>query len=180
MFDTIATLIAMGRASGLMDKKGNLPNITKAFSADAIATIIGSLLGTSTTGSYVESSAGIEAGAKTGFSSFVVGILFLLSLLFTPLINCIPSVATAPVLIVVGILMTSAFADLDFSKLHDVIPAVVAMLFVAFSFKISLGLSFGIITYIVLNVSIGNAKEISKPVWCTFAVILPFLYIFLH
>ncbi len=180
LFDTIATLIAMGRSSGLMDKDGDMPNITKAFSADAIATITGAMLGTSTTGSYVESSAGIEAGARTGFSSVVVGLLFLLALFISPIINCVPVIATAPVLIVVGIMMTSAFRELDFSKIYDVVPAIIAMIFVAFSFKISLGFSFGIIAYVALNVAIGNAKSISRPIWCMFALVIPFLYVFLH
>ncbi len=180
LFDTIATLIAMGRSSGLMDKDGNMPNITRAFSADAIATMTGAIFGTSTTGSYVESSAGIEAGARTGFSSIVVGVLFLLTLFFSPIINCVPAIATAPVLIFVGIMMTSAFGELDFSKIYDVVPAIIAMIFVAFSFKISLGFSFGIIAYVVLNVALGNAKNISKLVWCVFAMVLPFLYVFLH
>lgn len=176
MFDTIATLIALGRASGLMDKNGKMPKMSNALTSDALATIFGALLGTSTTGSYVESCTGIEAGARTGFSTLIVGILFLLALFITPLIACIPPIATAPVLMVVGLLMMRGFADLDFSKISEVVPAIVCMVVIAFSFKISLGYAAGIIVFVAVKSAVGRFVEIAPAVWIMFAAVLLFLY----
>ncbi|MBO5255413.1 MAG: NCS2 family permease [Opitutales bacterium] len=177
MFDTIATLIATGRASGLMNKDGQMPKMSNALSADATATIVGALLGTSTTGSYVESTTGIESGGRTGLTSIVVAILFLLSLFCTPMIASVPQIAVAPVLIIVGVLMMRAFGDLDFSKIYEVIPAIICMLIVAFSFRISLGFSFGIITYVLLVLAVGQKKLITTPLLMIFVVVLGFLYL---
>ena len=177
MFDTIATLIATGRASGLMNKDGQMPKMSNALSADATATIIGALLGTSTTGSYVESTTGIESGGRTGLTSIVVAILFLLSLFCTPMIASVPQIAVAPVLIIVGVLMMRAFGDLDFSKIYEVIPAIICMLIVAFSFRISLGFSFGVITYVLLVLAVGQKKLVTTPLLMIFVVILGFLYL---
>ncbi len=165
MFDTIATLIATGRASGLMDKQGNMPRMSRALASDATATITGALLGTSTTGAYVESAVGIEAGARTGLSTAFVGVLMVSVLIFTPILECVPSIAIAPVLMFVGVLMSKCFADLDFSKISEVAPAVICMMIITFSFKISLGFSFGIIAYVVIKLIAGQSKEIAKPVW---------------
>ncbi|MBE6414048.1 MAG: NCS2 family permease [Verrucomicrobiaceae bacterium] len=177
MFDTIATLIATGRASGLMDKNANMPKMTNALSADATATIVGALLGTSTTGAYVESSAGIEAGGRTGLTSVIVALLFFVSLFFAPIICCVPQIAVAPVMIIVGVLMMRSLVDLDFSKTFELIPAIVSMLIIAFSFRISLGFSFGIIAYVLLAIASGNRKLVNVPVVVMLLIIIPFLYL---
>ncbi len=177
MFDTIATLIATGRASGLMDKNAKMPKMSNALCADATATITGALLGTSTTGSYVESSAGIEAGGRTGLTSIVVAVLFLVSLLFSPIISCVPQIAVAPVIIVVGILMMRSLGDLDFSKTFELIPAIVCMLIIAFSFRISLGFSFGIIAYALMMLAMGRSKELTLPVIVMVISTIIFLYL---
>lgn len=175
MLDTIATVIAMGRRSGLMDKNGRMPNMGRALVADAGATIFGALLGTSTTGSYVESSAGIEAGAKTGLSSIFVGVFFILALFLTPLIQSVPAVATAPALIIVGIMMMQGLKEINVEDFAELVPAVFCMLMIAFSFKISEGFAFGMIAYVLLLIFTKRAKEISPTAWVLFALMCVFM-----
>ena len=175
MLDTIATVIAMGRRSGLMDKNGRMSNMGKALVADASATIFGALLGTSTTGSYVESSAGIEAGAKTGLSSIFVGVFFILSLFLTPLIQSVPAVATAPALIIVGVMMMQGLREINVDDFAELVPAVFCMLMIAFSFKISEGFAFGMIAYVLLLLSTKRAREISPTAWVLFALMCAFM-----
>lgn len=175
MLDTIATVIAMGRRSGLMDKNGRMPNMGRALVADASATIFGALLGTSTTGSYVESSAGIEAGARTGLSSIFVGVFFILALFLTPIIQAVPAVATAPALIIVGIMMMQGLKDINVEDFAELVPAVFCMLMIAFSFKISEGFAFGMIAYVLLLIFTKRVREISPTAWVLFALMCVFM-----
>ena len=175
MFDTIATVIAMGRASGLMDSKGRMPKLGLALTADAIATIGGALLGTSTTGSYVESAAGIKSGGRTGLTAITVGTLFLLALFFSPLVAIIPPEATAPALIMVGIMMMQGMRELDFDDMTETIPAIFSMLMIALSFKIAEGFAFGIVAYVLTLLASGRSREIKVSTWVLFAAMCAFL-----
>ena len=175
MFDTLATVIAMGRASGLMDSKGRMPKLGMALTADAIATIGGALLGTSTTGSYVESAAGIKSGGRTGLTAITVGVLFLLALFFSPLVEIIPPEATAPALVMVGIMMMQGMRELNFDDMTEIIPAIFSMLMIALSFKIAEGFAFGIVAYVLAVLAAGRAREIKTPTWVLFAAMCAFL-----
>lgn len=175
MFDTIATVIAMGKASGLMDSRGRMPKLGMALTADAIATISGAILGTSTTGSYVESAAGIKAGGRTGLTAITVGMLFLMALFFSPLVSVIPPEATAPALIMVGIMMMQGMRELKFDDMTETIPAIFSMLMIALSFKIAEGFAFGIVAYVLTVLSAGRSREIKAPTWILFAAMCAFL-----
>ena len=172
---TMATVIAMARAGGMLRKDGTFKNMGRALTADATATIAGAVLGTSTTGAYVESSAGIEAGGKTGLTAIVTGILFILALFISPLIECVPAAATAPALIIIGILMMRAFKDVDFSDVAVVIPVFICMIMIAFTFKISEGFAFGLIAYVFLFCITGRAKKITVATWFLFAMMCAFI-----
>lgn len=175
LLDTMATVIAMARAGGMLRKDGTFKNMGRALTADATATIAGAVLGTSTTGAYVESSAGIEAGGKTGLTAIVTGILFILALFLSPLIECVPAAATAPALIIIGILMMRAFKDVDFSDVAVVIPVFICMIMIAFTFKISEGFAFGLIAYVFLFCITGRAKKITVETWFLFAMMCAFI-----
>ena len=175
MFDTLATVVALGRRTGMMSESGHMDKLGRALAADASATIIGAALGTSTTGTYVESASGIEAGGRTGLTAVVVALLFLLSMFIEPLINAVPAAATAPALVIVGIMMMQGMKDLKFSDLSEAIPAFFCMMIVALSFKISEGFAFGIIAYTLILVSTGRIKEIRYSTWMLFAAMCLFV-----
>ncbi len=175
MFDTIGTVVALGRQSGLMDKNARMPNLGKALVTDSCATIFGALLGTSTTGAYVESSAGIESGAKTGLAALLVGIMFLLAMFFTPVIASVPPVATAPALIMVGIMMMKGVKFLNAEKFEELLPAIFCMMMIAFSFNITYGFSLGIIAYVLMMCVRARAKELTPATWLLFAGMVAFL-----
>lgn len=168
-FDTIGTFIGTGRRTGIFteeDEKsleegqGFSSKMDKAMFADAIATSIGAILGTSNTTTFVESSAGIEAGGRTGLTSVVTALLFLLSVVFAPVIKLVPSAATAPALIIVGILMSASFADIEWTDLEAAIPSFFTVAMTVLTYSISNGLAFGFITYIIVKVAVGKAKEV--------------------
>ncbi|TVP75240.1 MAG: NCS2 family permease [Puniceicoccaceae bacterium] len=160
LFDSLGTLVGLARRAGFMDEKGNMPRMGRALSADATATIGGALLGTSTTTSYVESAAGIEAGARTGLASVYTGLLFLLALIFTPLLQVIPAVATTPALVMVGLLMMQGLRDLDFSDLSESAPALLTMLMIPLTFSITEGIGLGLIVYTALQVALGRWRSV--------------------
>jgi len=164
IFDTIGTLM------GVADEKGNIPNVKNALLADAIGTVAGACLGTSTVTSYVESSAGVAAGARTGLSSVVTAGFFVLALLFTPLFALVPSCATAPALIFVGFLMMQSVTSIKFSEITDGIPAFITILVMPFGYSISKGIAFGMIAYVISKVAGRKAKEISPVTWILAAV----------
>ncbi len=175
MFDTIGTVVALGRRAGFMDDKGRMPKMGSILSADAIATIIGSLLGTSTATSFVESSAGIESGGRTGLTSIVVGLLFLLALFLSPLIGAIPSEAVSPALIMVGLMMLSGLADINSRDYAELIPAGLCMVMIMLSCRITEGFAFGIISYVIIRAAVGRGREIKPSTWALAAVMLLFL-----
>lgn len=161
MFDTLGTLIGVSDKAGMLDKDGKLPRVKQALLADAIATSAGAVLGTSTTTTFVESSAGVGAGARTGLSSVVTGFLFLISILFAPIFTAIPGFATAPALIFVGFLMISAIVKIDFEDLTEAIPAYLCLIAMPLMYSIAEGIAIGVISYVIINLICGKAKKIT-------------------
>ena len=159
MFDTLGTLIGVASKADMLDKDGKLPNIKGALLADAVGTTAGALLGTSTTTTFVESASGVTEGGRTGLTSMTTAILFALALLLSPIFLAIPSFATAPALIVVGFYMVNQVGMIDFTDFAEGIPAFICMAAMPFFYSISEGISMGVISYVVLNVATGNAKE---------------------
>ncbi|NMB98527.1 MAG: NCS2 family permease [Clostridiaceae bacterium] len=168
-FDTIGTFIGTGRKSGIFDDKDEIAlfsgkgfesKLDKALFADATATSIGALLGTSNTTTYVESAAGIAAGGKTGLTSVVVAILFIICLFLTPIAGVVPAAATAPALIIVGVLMMEAFGKIMWDDLEEALPAFFTVIFMAFSYSISNGIAAGFIFYVITKIVKGKAKEV--------------------
>lgn len=178
IFDTLGTLIGVSTKANMLDENGKLPRIRPALLADAIATSAGAILGTSTTTTYVESSAGVAGGGRTGLSSVVTGLLFLLAMFFAPIFTAIPSFATAPALIFVGFLMISSIISIDFEDLTEAVPAYLAMLAMPMMYSISEGIALGVISYVVINVCCGKAKKV-KPLMYILAVLFICKYIFL-
>lgn len=165
LFDSIGTIIACAKEAGLEDEDGNIKDIGKALKADALATVIGSMLGTSTTTTFVESTAGVADGARTGFSSLVVALLMILSLFFAPIIGIVPGYATAPALIIVGIYMFKNLLDIDFHKIDIAIPAFLTIIMMPLTYSISTGISFGFISYVIIEVFNGKIKNVNPVLW---------------
>lgn len=159
LFDTLGTLIGVASKADMLDEDGRLPRIKGALMADAVATTLGAVMGTSTTTTFVESASGVAEGGRTGLTSMTTAILFLLSLLLSPIFLAIPSFATAPALIVVGFLMVNQVGLIDFTDSSEGIPAFICLAAMPFFYSISEGISMGVISYVVLNVATGKAKE---------------------
>ena len=159
MFDTLGTLIGVASKADMLDKDGKLPNIKGALMADAVATTAGAVLGTSTTTTYVESASGVSEGGRTGLTAMTTAILFALSLLLSPIFLAIPSFATAPALIVVGFYMVNQVGMIDFTDFAEGIPAFICIAAMPFFYSISEGIAMGVISYVVLNVVTGKAKD---------------------
>ncbi len=178
IFDTLGTLVGVATKADMLDSEGKLPRIKQALLADAIATSAGAIIGTSTTTTYVESSAGVAAGGRTGLSSVVTGLLFLISIFFAPIFTAIPGFATAPALIFVGFLMVSSVIKVDFSDLTEAIPAYLCMLAMPLMYSIAEGIAMGVVSYVVINLLCGKAKKIT-PLMYVLAVLFICKYIFL-
>lgn len=159
LFDTLGALIGVSSKADMLDEDGKLPRIKPALLSDAIATCIGALFGTSTTTTYVESAAGVTAGGRTGLTSLVTGLLFLLSVIFSPLFLSIPSFAIAPALIIVGFYMMSAVAKIDFEDMGDAIPAFLCIIAMPLAYSISEGIAVGVISWTIINLLTGKAGE---------------------
>lgn len=160
MFDTIGTLLGTAKKANLLDKDGNMPGMKKALMCDAIATTTGAMLGTSTVTTYVESAAGIGEGGKSGLTSVVTSIMFLLAIPFAPLIGIVPAVATAPALIFVGALMITGLRDLNFDDMTELFPAFLTIAMMPFTASIANGIAFGLISYTVIKLCTGKVKEV--------------------
>ena len=158
IFDTLGTLIGCATKANMLDKEGKLPGIKGALMADAVGTTVGACLGTSTITTFVESSSGIAEGGRTGLTSIVSGLLFILALFFSPVFLAIPSFATAPALIVVGFFMMQSVAKINWSDMLEAIPAFICIFAMPFMYSISEGISFGVISFVVLNAVAGKAK----------------------
>ena len=160
-FDTIGTLVGVASRADMLNDKGELPNISPALMADAIGTTAGAVLGTSTVTTFVESASGVEQGGRTGLTAFTAACLFLLALFFSPLIAIVPSCATAPALIMVGGYMMMNFKEMDFSDWTEFFPALIAFFMMGFAYSISAGIEFGIISYVLIKVCVGRAKDVN-------------------
>lgn len=178
MFDTLGTLIGVATKADMLDKNGKLPRIKQALLADAVATSAGAVFGTSTTTTFVESSSGVAAGARTGLASVVTGLLFLVSILLSPIFCAIPGFATAPALIFVGFLMMTSVVGIDFEDLTEAIPAYLCLLSMPLMYSISEGIAIGVISYVIINLVCGKSKKIT-PLMYILAVLFICKYIFL-
>ena len=161
LFDTLGTLIGISTKAGYLDKDGKLPRIKGALLADAIGTTAGAVLGTSTVTTFIESASGVTEGGRTGLTSAVVGFLFLIALIFSPIIMAIPSFATSPALIVVGLFMIEQVVNIDFSDYTEGFPAFITIIMMVVAYSISTGLIFGVISYVLIKLFTGRSKELN-------------------
>ena len=180
LFDTLGTLIGVASKADMLDKDGKLPRIRGALLADAVGTSFGAVLGTSTTTTFVESASGVAEGGRTGLTAVVAAVLFGLSLFLSPIFLAIPSFATAPALVVVGFLMITSVAKINFEDYTEAIPAYIAIIAMPLMYSISEGISLGVISYVIINVATGNAskKQIS-PLMYVLALLFVVKYIML-
>ena len=176
MFDTVGTLVGVCTKAKMMDENGNIYRVKQAFMADSIATTAGALLGTSTTTTYVESAAGVAQGGRSGLTALVVGGCFVIAMFFSPLFLSIPSAATAPALIIVGLLMAEQIKNVDFDDFSESIPAFVCMLMMPLTYSISNGILIGMITYVLMNMICGKFKKLS-PAMYVLAILFILKYI---
>lgn len=161
VFDTIGTLIGVSTKANMLDKDGNFPRVGKALLSDAVGTTVGAMLGTSTITTYVESSAGVSEGGRTGLTAIITSALFMLSLFLAPLFTMIPAQATAPALILVGLFMMSPIREIDFSDYTEAIPAFLTIVMMPFAYSIAQGIVFGMVSYVILKVLSGKFKDVS-------------------
>ncbi|MDR0554507.1 MAG: NCS2 family permease [Treponema sp.] len=170
IFDTVGTLVGVTTQGGLISKKGEIPRVKQALLADAIGTVGGAVLGTSTVTCYVESSAGVAAGGRTGLTALSSAVLFIAALFLSPVFLLIPSAATAPALIVVGFLMMRPVTGIDFSDPTEGIPAFLAMVMMPFAYSVAEGIVYGVLSYVILKALTGKFKDITVVAWILFAV----------
>ncbi len=165
IFDTVGTLAGVSSKAGFLDKDGKLPRVGKALMADAVGTVVGACLGTSTVTTYVESAAGVAGGGRTGLTSLATAGMFALALFFAPLFTMIPAAATGPALVIVGLFMMSPIKKIDFEDFTDAIPAFLTIVMMPFAYSIADGIVFGMVSYVILKALTGRTKEISKVMW---------------
>ena len=180
LFDTLGTLIGVSSKANMLDDQGRLPGIKPALMADAVATTVGAFLGTSTTTTFVESSAGVAEGGRTGLTALVTGLLFLIAMFFAPVFTAVPSFATAPALIVVGFLMFTNITKIQFedNEYTEAIPAYLCILMMPLAYSIAEGISFGVISYVVLSLLCGKKEKVT-PVMYVLALMFLMKYLFL-
>ena len=178
MFDTIGTVVGVAEKANMIDKESKVESFDKIFLADAIATTAGACLGSSTTTTYIESASGVTEGGRTGLTSFVVVVCFILALFFSPLFLAIPSAATGAVLVVVGVMMMSPIREIDWSDYSEAIPAFITATMMPLTYSIAHGILLGIIAYVVINACTKNIKKISPAMWVLF-VLFVLRYIFM-
>ena len=180
MFDTIGTLVGTASRAGMVDQDGNMPNMKEALLSDAIGTVVGACTGTSTVTTFVESASGVEAGGRTGLTAATTGVLFLLATIFSPLFLTIPSFATAPALIIVGFYMMGSAIKIDFNDPSEGIPAFLTVLAMPTAYSISEGIAIGVISWTIINVVTGKAKEKKiSPLMYVLTVLFILKYVFL-
>jgi AGZA family xanthine/uracil permease-like MFS transporter len=175
--DTVGTLVGLSARAGLLDEEGNLPEIEKPMLADALANLIAPALGTTTTGAYIESAAGIEEGGRTGFTALVVAFFFLLSLFFAPLATVVPPHAYGIALVIIGILMIAPITRLNFNDYTELIPSFLTIVLMSFTYNIGVGMTAGLITYPLLKTITGRVGEVRPAMWLLAALSISF-YIF--
>ncbi len=176
LFDTSGTLVAVLNEAGLTDGTGRVPHLRRALVADSSATIVGSLLGTSTTTSYIESAAGVRAGGRTGLTALVVAGLFLVAIVFAPVANAIPGYATAPAIVFVGCVMARALRDVEWDDLTESVPAIVTAIAMPFTYSIATGIGLGFIAYALIKVLAGRRRELNAAV-ATVAVLFAIRFV---
>ena len=176
IFDTVGTLIGVAEKGNLLDEKGELPNASGALMADAVGTVVGACLGTSTVTSYVESSAGVAAGGKTGLASVVTAILFFVSLVLAPVFTAIPGFATTPAMLYVGLLMLSSIKKVNFEgDCADMIGAFLAIVMMPLTYSIANGIMFGMLAWVILKILTGKIKDISGVMWISVALFVVYI-----
>ena len=178
IFDTLGTFAGVATKAKMIDENGNFPGVNQAFASDAVATTVGAILGTSTVTTFVESASGVEEGGRTGLTAVTTAILFLLAIPFFPVIGAIPSFATAPALVVVGIMMCEPMEEFEWTKVEALVPGVFAIIFMVVGYSISAGIMFGILFYLLVRVVQGKAKEPGMVMWVLGALFLFKLFIF--
>ena len=175
--DTMAALIGLGARANLLDENGNLPDIDKPLLADALATVVGALFGTTTTGTFIESAAGIEAGGRTGLTAVVTAAALLLCLFFAPVLTAVPAYAYGPALIIVGGMMLSLIAKIDFGDYSEWIPAFITISLMSFTYNLGIGITAGFIVYPIMKIGSGHTRQIDPGMWLLAGASLLF-YIF--
>ena len=178
LFDTFGTLIGVTTKAKMVDENGRIPNLKQAFMADAIATTAGAMLGTSTTTTYVESAAGVAQGGRTGLTAFSIACCFAIALFFSPLFLSVPGAATAPVLILVGMLMMEPVRNIDFDDATEAIPSFITLIMMPLAYSISAGIMLGMISYVIINICCGKFKKLT-PAMYILAVLFILKYIFI-
>ena len=176
--DTIGTLMGLSARAGLLDAQGNLPQIERPMLADALANLVAPWLGTTTTGAYIESAAGIEAGGRTGFVALVVAALFLLALCFTPMLTLVPAYAYGPALVLIGAEMLGPVAKINFRDQTEWIPAFLTIALISFTFNIGIGMTAGLISYPLLKLFTARGREVSPALWVLAALSLVFYLVY--
>ena len=178
MFDTVGTLVGVCTKAKMTDEKGNIYRLKQAFMADAIATTVGAMLGTSTTTTYVESASGVAQGGRSGLTALVVGVCFAVALFFSPLFLSIPAAATAPALIIVGLLMLEPIKNIQLDDFSESIPAFVCLITMPLTYSISNGILLGMIAYVLMNIIMGNFKKLTPTTYIlAILFILKFIFI---
>lgn len=172
IFDTVGTLVGVSSKAGMLDKDGKLPKVSQALFSDAVGTTVGACLGTSTVTTYVESAAGVAEGGRTGLTSLTTAVMFLLALFFSPIFNIIPSQATAPALVLVGLFMMSPIKEIDLEDFTEAIPAFLTIVMMPFAYSIAEGIVFGMVSYVILKLITGKWRDVSVVMY-----ILAFLFI---
>ena len=174
IFDTAGTLYSVGRQAGYVNENDELMNADEAFTADAAATIVGSVLGTSTTTTYIESVAGVEEGGKTGLTAMTVGVLMLTGLFFSNLFQNIPTFAAAMALVVIGAMMMRQAADINWADAEMALPAFLTMVLMPFTYSIADGIAWGVITYVAIKIGMQKHDELNPVMWALFAFMAMF------
>lgn len=178
--DTVGTLIGLSARAGLLDERGNLPDIERPMLADAVATTVAPLLGTTTTGAYIESAAGIEEGGKTGFVCLVVSLLFLFSLFLAPVLTAVPPHVYGSVLVVIGIFMIEPVTRIDFRDRTELIPAFLTIVLMSFTYNIGVGMTAGLVSHPLLKLLTGRGREVPPGMWILSAIALGFYFLYPH
>lgn len=176
--DTIGTLLGLSGRAGLLDERGNLPEIEKPMMADALANLVAPVLGTTTSGAYVESAAGIAEGGRTGFTAVVVALLFLAALVAAPLLTAVPLHAAGVAMVALGVLMLRPVTWLDFDDYTELIPAFLTIALISFTFNVGVGMTAGLLAYPVLKVITGRGREVAAPMWVLAAMAAAFFAVY--
>jgi AGZA family xanthine/uracil permease-like MFS transporter len=177
MFDSVGTLVACCHQAGMVQPDGKIKGLDRLLGIDAVATMIGAVFGTSTTTSYIESAAGIEQGGRTGLTSIVTGILFLIALPLVPVVGIVPPYATAPALIMVGLFMMKEVKRIDFANLEEAFPSFIIIVMIALSYSISTGLAFGFVSFAIIKLVSGKFRDIKPAMWIIALLSILFLTI---